>query len=166
MPAERSRTYAWGDPFETVRAAAEVSGLELLRRIMAGELAPPPIADTLDFDLVEVEPGRAVFEGVPAEFHYNPIGVVHAGYAVTLLDSAMGCAFVTTLEPGTSWTTLELKTSFTRALTVDTGRVRCVGSVLHRGRRVSTTEARIVDGRGRLCAHATSTILVLAEPPP
>jgi uncharacterized protein (TIGR00369 family) len=146
-----------------VRAAADASGLELLQWIMAGELPSPPIAETLDFELVEVEEGRAVFAGVPAEFHYNPIGVVHAGYAVTLLDSAMGCAFVTTTEAGTRWTTLELKTSFTRALTVETGRVRCIGSVLHRGRRVSTTEARILDADDRLCAHATSTILVLSE---
>jgi uncharacterized protein (TIGR00369 family) len=110
-----------------------------------------------------VEEGRAVFEGAPAEFHYNPIGVVHAGYTVTLLDSAMGCAFVSTAEAGTLWTTLELKTSFTRALTVDTGRVRVIGTVLNRGRRVTTTEARVEDPQGRLCAHATSTILVLSQ---
>ena len=163
MAHERTRTYSWDDPSEVVRAGARVSGLELLQRIVAGELPPPPIARTLDFDLVEAEPGRAVFEGVPAEFHYNPIGIVHAGFAVTLLDSAMGCAFVTTAAAGTKWTTLELKTSFTRALTADTGRVRCIGSVLHRGRRVSVTEARILDAEDRLCAHATSTILVLAD---
>ena len=163
MASERTRTYSWDDPWEVVRAGAGMSGLELLRRIVAGELPPPPIARTLDFDLVEAEPGRAVFEGVPAEFHYNPIGIVHAGYAVTLLDSAMGCAFVTTAAAGTRWTTLELKTSFTRALTADTGRVRCIGSVLHRGRRVSVTEARILDAEDRLCAHATSTILIPAD---
>ena len=163
MASERTRTYSWDDPWEVVRAGAGVSGLELLRRIVAGELPPPPIARTLDFDLVEAEPGRAVFEGVPAEFHYKPFGIVHAGYAVTLIDSAMGCAFVTTAAAGTRWTTLELKTSFTRALTADTGRVHCVGSVLHRGRRVSVTEARILDAEDRLCAHATSTILVLAD---
>ncbi len=160
--AGRSRSYSWSDPFLVVEAGATASGLEVLRRIVGGQLPPPPIAETLDFDLVEVEEGRAVFQGVPAEFHYNPIGVVHAGYTVTLLDSAMGCAFVTTAEAGTPWTTLDLQTSFTRALTVDTGRVTCTGTVLHRGRRVSTTEARLVDGQGRLCAHATSTILVLA----
>jgi uncharacterized protein (TIGR00369 family) len=161
---DRSRTYSWDDPFTVVQASATASGLDVLRKIVAGELAPPPIAQTLDFDLVEVEHGRVVFEGTPAEFHYNPIGVVHAGYTVTLLDSAMGCAFVSTVEAGTRWTTLELKTNFTHALTVDTGRVRCVGSVLHKGRRVATTEARVEDAEGRLCAHATSTILVLAEP--
>ena len=163
MSGGRSRTYSWDDPFAVVAVGAEQPGLEVLRRIVNGDLPPPPIAMTLDFELVEVEEGRVVFEGVPTEFHYNPIGVVHAGYAVTLLDSAMGCAFVSTADAGTLWTTLELKTSFTRALTVDTGRVRCIGTLLHRGRRVSTTEARLEDAQGRLCAHATSTILVLAE---
>jgi len=166
VAADRTRTYAWDDPFAVVRAGATASGLEVLKRIVEGQLPPPPIARTLDFDLVQVEPGRAVFEGVPAEFHYNPIGVVHAGYTVTLLDSAMGCAFVTTAEAGTRWTTLELKTSFTRALTIDTGRVRCVGTVLRRGRRVSLTEARVLDAEDRLCAHATSTILVVDDPGP
>jgi uncharacterized protein (TIGR00369 family) len=161
--AERTRTYSWSDPFAVVAAGGTLSGLEVLQKIIDGDLPPPPIAQTLDFDLVEVDRGRAVFESVPAEFHYNPIGVVHAGYTVTLLDSAMGCAFVTTAEAGTRWTTLELKTSFTRALTVETGRVTVVGSVLHRGSRVTTTEARVEDSEGRLCAHATSTILVLDQ---
>lgn len=161
MSEGRTRTYSWLDPFAVVEAGARLSGIDLLRKIVTGELPPPPIADTLDFALVEVEDGRAVFEAVPAEFHYNPIGVVHAGYTVTLLDSAMGCAFVSTADAGTLWTTLELKSSFTRALTVDTGRVRVTGTVLHRGRRVTTTEARVEDSAGRLCAHATSTILVL-----
>jgi uncharacterized protein (TIGR00369 family) len=163
MAVERTRNYSWADPLLVVEAGARLPGLEVLRKIMDEELPPPPIAATLDFDLVEVEEGRAVFEGAPAEFHYNPIGVVHAGYTVTLLDSAMGCAFVSTAEAGTLWTTLELKTSFTRALTVDTGRVRVIGTVLNRGRRVTTTEARVEDPQGRLCAHATSTILVLSQ---
>jgi uncharacterized protein (TIGR00369 family) len=160
---DRTRKYSWSDPFEIVEAGMSLPGIEVLRKIRDGELPPPPIAATLDFDIVEVDAGWSVFEGVPSEFHYNPIGVVHAGYMVTLLDSAMGCAFVTTADAGTRWTTLELKASFTRALTVDTGRVRVMGTVLHRGRRVSTTEARVEDGQGRLCAHATSTILVLSE---
>ena len=128
----------------------------------SGELPPPPIAETLGFRLVEASHGHAVFECEPAEFHYNPIGIVHAGLAMTLMDSAMGLAFVTTIETGAGWTTLELKANFTRALTTDTGVVRCIGSVVHPGRRVATTEARIEDRKGRLCAHGTSTILVLA----
>jgi uncharacterized protein (TIGR00369 family) len=159
----RTRTYSWEDPLASLEqmAGSGLNGLDAIGKIMTGDIPPPPIANTLDFRLVEVERGRVVFECEPAEFHYNPIGVVHAGLAVTLLDSAMGCAFVTTLDPLVGWTTLELKTNFTRALTKDTGTVRCVGTMVHPGRRVATTEARIEDAQGRLCAHATSTILVL-----
>jgi uncharacterized protein (TIGR00369 family) len=137
------------------------SGLELMQLMAKGDIPPPPIANTLGFRLVEAERGHALFECEPAEYHYNPIGIVHAGLAMTLMDSAMGLAFVTTLDEPVAWTTLEVKCNFTRALTVDTGRVRCTGSVIHAGRRVATTEARIEDGAGRLCAHGTSTILVL-----
>jgi uncharacterized protein (TIGR00369 family) len=157
----RTRTYSWEDPIAALGEMAGFTGLEAMQRIMAGEHPPPPIANTLDFRLTEVERGRVVFECEPAEFHYNPIGVAHAGLAVTLLDSAMGCAFVSTLDPLAAWTTLELKANFTRALTMDTGTIRCTGTVVHPGRRVATTEARIADAQGRLCAHATSTILVL-----
>ncbi len=162
MGEERSRTYSWEDPVAALDRAAGLSGLEVMRRMAAGELPQPPIARTLGFRLVEAEHGRAVFECEPAEFHYNPIGTVHAGLASTLLDSAMGCAFVTTRDAGVDWTTLELKANFTRPLTVETGLVRCVGTVVHPGRTVATTEARLEDAGGRLLAHATSTILVLS----
>ncbi len=162
MADERTRTYSWEDPLALHGQMATRSGLEVMQMMAAGELPPPPIAETLGFRLVEAAPGRAVFECEPAEYHYNPIGIVHAGLAMTLMDSAMGLAFVTTIEAGVGWTTLELKANFTRPLTVDTGSVRCVGTVIHPGRRVATTEARLEDGEGRLCAHGTSTILVLA----
>jgi uncharacterized protein (TIGR00369 family) len=161
---DRTRTYSWEDPLALSDVMAGRSGLELMQLMTSGELPPPPIANTLDFRLAEVDRGRVVFECEPAEFHYNPIGVVHAGLAMTLMDSAMGCAFVTTLDEPVGWTTLEVKSNFTRALTKDTGTVRCVGSVVHSGRRVATTEARIEDAQGRLCAHGTSTILVLGDP--
>jgi uncharacterized protein (TIGR00369 family) len=160
---ERRRTHSWEDPQEFLRLAAGLPGLEVMRRMAAGELPQPAIAHTLGFRLVEVETGRAVFEGEPAEYHYNPIGTVHAGFALTLLDSAMGCALVTTLEADTPWTTLEVKANFTRALTSETGLVRCIGTVVHPGRRVATTEARVEDADGRLYAHGTSTILVLGD---
>ena len=159
--SERTRTYSWHDPFALRDTMADRSGLELMQRMAAGEIPPPPIAQTLGFHLVEAERGHAVFECQPAEYYYNPIGMVHAGLAMTLMDSAMGLAFVTTLGEPVGWTTLEVKANFTRALTADTGTVRCTGSVIHPGRRVATTEARIVDSQGRLCAHGTSTILVL-----
>lgn len=158
---DRTRTYTWDDPLASFARVDGLSGMEFIEQLVAGEIPPPPIAQTLGFELVEVAPGRAVFECEPAEFHYNPIGTVHAGLASTLLDSAMGCAFVTTLEPGVGWTTLELKANFTRALSAGMGRVRCVGTVVHAGRTVATTEGRLEDAEGRLCAHGTSTILVL-----
>ena len=161
MDTERTRTYAWDDPFALRDAMAGRSGLELMRMMVAGELPPPPIAKTLGFHAVEAEHGRAVFECEPHEFHYNPIGIVHAGLAMTLMDSAMGLAFVTTLAEPVGWTTLEVKANFTRPLTVETGVVRCTGSVVHPGRRVATTEARVEDAAGRLYAHGSSTILVL-----
>ncbi len=159
--SDRTRTYSWEDPFALRDAMAGSSGLELMQKMVAGVLPPPPIARTLGFRLAEAERGHAVFECEPAEYHYNPIGIVHAGLAMTLMDSAMGLAFVTTLAEPTGWTTLEVKANFTRALTTETGLIRCTGSVIHAGRRVATTESRIEDAQGRLCAHATSTILVL-----
>lgn len=161
--SERTRTYSWEDPREFLRLAAGLSGLEVMQKTVAGELPQAAIASTLGFRLVEVSEGRAVFEGEPAEYHYNPIGTVHAGFALTLLDSAMGCALVTTLPADTPWTTLEVKANFTRALTSETGPVRCIGTVVHPGRRVATTEGRVEDADGRLYAHGTSTILVLSS---
>lgn len=156
------RSHGWTDPYALRDRLAGRSGLDVLRLMAEGDVDQPPIADTLAFRLVEAERGRAVFECEPAEFHYNVIGTAHAGLAVTLMDSAMGCAFVTTLDEGLPWTTLELKANFTRAITVETGLIRCVGTVVHPGRRVATTEARIEDVEGRLYAHGTSTILVLS----
>lgn len=159
--SERTRTYSWEDPFALRDAMAGRSGLALMQAMARGEIPPPPIGATLGFRLVEAERGHAVFECEPAEYHYNPIGSVHAGLALTLLDSAMGLAYVTTLDAPAPWTTLEVKANFTRGMTVDTGTIRCIGSVIHPGRRVITTEARIVDAGQRLLAHGSSTILVL-----
>ncbi len=160
--SERSRTYTWDDPMAFLEGAAGLTGLEVMQKMIAGELAQAPISQTLGFRLVEVAHGHAVFEGDATEYLYNPIGTVHAGFASTLLDSAMGCALMTTLPPATPWTTLELKASFTRAMTSETGTVRCTGSVIHPGRRVVTTEARLEDAERRLLAHGTSTILMLS----
>lgn len=158
--AERSRTYAWDDPLETLSRIQGLPGLEALRRMAVGEVPPPPIAMTLGFGLIEVEEGRATFEIEPAEFHYNPIGVVHGGLAVTLLDSAMGCAVQSTLAAGVAYTTVEVKVNFVRPITSSTGLLRCTGAVVHSGRTVATAEGRVVDTAGKLYAHGTSTLLV------
>ena len=163
MGEQRSRTFSWSDPGDALGAASGLPGLEALRRMISGELPLPPITALMSMRLLEAEPGRVVWEAVPGEEHYNPIGSVHAGFATTLLDSAMGTAFVTIADAGTRWTTLELKANFTRAITAETGPVRCTGTVVHPGRTVVTTEARLEDREGRLLAHATSTILVLRD---
>ena len=91
------------------------------------------MAELLGFKLVEVEPGHAVFEVVPGEQHYNPIGVVHGGLAMTLLDSAMGCAVQTQMPAGSAYATVEAKTNLIRAITSQTGTLRAIGKVLHCG---------------------------------
>jgi uncharacterized protein (TIGR00369 family) len=144
--------------------AITMSGLEALQAIIARRLPAPPIAQLMGFDLVEVEKGRAMFEGIPAFQHYNPLGSVHGGYAATLLDSCMACAVHSTLPKGVGYTTLEFKIGFIRALTVDTGRVRAEGKTISSGRRVATSEGRLIDARGRLLAHGTTTCLVFDLP--
>lgn len=140
---------------------AGLSGLQQLQAAMA-EGRRPGIGDTLDFRLVEIEPGRAVFEGTPSLKVYNPIGVVHGGYAAALLDSACGCAVHAKLEPGWRYTTLELKVAYHRAMTADTGVVRAEGIVLTFGRRAAFAEAKLTDASGKLLASATSSLLVMA----
>jgi uncharacterized protein (TIGR00369 family) len=159
----RSRTITWEDPVTAAQAAAGMSGLEALEAIGDGRLPPPPIAALLGFEPVEVGPGRAVFAATPDESHYNPIGVVHGGLAATLLDSAMGCAVQTTLPAGSGYTTLELKVNFVRAITRDTGPVRCEGRVVHGGTTVATAEGRVIaEDSGKLLAHGTATCLVFS----
>jgi len=121
----------------------------------------PPIGEALGFRLVDAGDGWAAFEGVPGPEHYNPMGIVHGGYAATLLDSACGIAVVTRLEEGQAMTTLELKTSYLKAMTGKTGTVRAEGRVISMGRRVAYSEAKLTDADGRLLATATSTLLVM-----
>ena len=165
MTTERERTYSWGDPMESATAARTAAGVDLLRAVVAGELPGPPIAATLGFDLVEVEPGRVVFAFEPAEQHYNPIGSVHGGVYATLLDSAAGCAVHSMLPAGVGYTSLDLTVKFLRAMTVDTGRVTCVGTVTHLGGRTALAEARLLDAADRLLATAVSSILVIRPQP-
>jgi len=143
-----------------------MTGLELLRAIASGEAAGAPIAELMGFEPVEAEEGRVVFEATPTAQLYNPIGSVHGGFAATLLDSAMGCAVHSTLPEGVGYTTLELKVNYTRAITEDTGRVVCEGTIVHRGGRVATADGRIVAAdSGKLLAHGTTTCLILDGQP-
>jgi uncharacterized protein (TIGR00369 family) len=157
----RTRTVTWQDPMPAARAAAGMSGLEYMRAVASGEVAPPPIAVLLRLGPVEIDEGRVVFEGEPGEEHYNPIGTVHGGYAATLLDSAIGCAVHTTLPAGEGYSTQTLEAKFVRPITTETGTLRCEARVLHRGRRQATAEARVYDPAGKLVAHGTGTCLIL-----
>jgi uncharacterized protein (TIGR00369 family) len=138
---------------------SDLSGLEQLRALIASRRRPP-IAETLDFDLVEVEEGRAVFEARPSPRLYNPIGSVHGGYAATLLDSACGCAVHSRLTAQQAYTTVELKVAYHRPITADTGTLRAEGRIVSFGRKVAWSEGRLTDADGRLYATATSTLLV------
>ena len=149
------------DPREIAARGLQLSGMDYVQAIFAGELPPPPISTLMGFRGVEAEPGRAVFEMEPGPQHYNPIGSVHGGIALTLLDSAMGCAVHTTLEAGVGYTTIEVKTNFVRAITADTGVIRCEGIVIHKGSRVATAEGKLTDVAGKLLAHGTTTCLIL-----
>jgi uncharacterized protein (TIGR00369 family) len=159
--SERTRTYSWHDPLTLVKDAQGRSGLEVMRAIVDGTFPKPPIADTLDYELVEVGEGLAVFEVTPKEFHYNPIGLVHGGLAATLLDSAMGCAIHTTLPASAVYSTIELKVNYIRALTLTTGKVRAEGRVIHVGGRTGVAEARLTGADGKLYAHGTTTCLII-----
>jgi uncharacterized protein (TIGR00369 family) len=141
------------------------SGLQTMQAMLAGELPYPHIMQTLDYHLVLVEQGRAVFQGVPQLMHYNPLGSVHGGWYATLLDSALGCAVHTMLEPGQGYTTAELGIHIVRAASHQSGPLRAVGQVVHSGRQLATAEARIVDAAGKLYAHGSTTCLVFQAPP-
>ena len=139
--------------------APGLTGVEQLRTLMrAGRM--PGIGRSLGFTLVEVDEGRAVFEGDPGPHAYNPIGTVHGGYAATLLDSACGCAVHSRLRADQGYTTLELKIAYHKAMTDRTGPVRAEGRVVSLGRRTGFAEATLKDAAGVLYASATSTLLV------
>jgi uncharacterized protein (TIGR00369 family) len=157
----RTRTITWEDPAAMARAARRMSGLDYLGAILRGDLPGPPIAATLGIVPAELAAGRVAFTLEPAEYHYNPLGAVNGGLTATLCDTALGCAIHSTLPAGTGYTTLELKVSYVRAITRETGIIRGEGRVLHVGGRVALAEARVTDAAGTLYAHATTTCLLL-----
>ncbi len=157
---ERSRTFTWADPATSAAHLGRRGGLELLHAMNNGELPPPPVMQMLGMEGMEVDEGRVTVFMTPREFHYNPLGTVHGGVLATLLDSATGCAVQSTLPAGVGYTSVDLSTKFLRPVTVDSGLLRCEGTVLSRGRRTALAEARLTDASGRLAAHATSTCLL------
>lgn len=143
---------------------AGLTGLEQMQAMLDGRLPYPHIARTLDFSLVELGEGRAVFQGLPQLKHYNPLGTVHGGWYATLLDSAVGCAVHTVMPVGRAYTTAELSVNIVRAASHKSGPLRAIGTVVHAGRQLATAEGRIVGPDGKLYAHATTTCLVFEVP--
>lgn len=136
---------------------ARYTGLQLLERVVAGEYPAPSIAARMNFALVEIEAGRAVFRGLPGERHLNPLGGVHGGWAATVMDSALGCCIHAMLGIGEAFSTAEMKINYTRPITPQTGIATCEGKVVHKGRTLAVSEARLTDGAGRLLAFGTET---------
>src|ERR1700684_2501806 len=157
MLTTASRAYGVADPAE----ARLMTGRAFLQAILDGQLPAPPIAKTLSFWLTEIGDGLAVFEGDAGPHLLNPLGIVHGGWALNLIEKAAGCAAHTLLPAGASYATIETKANFSRPIAKDSGRVRAEGRAIGRGRRIISCEARVVDAKGRLLAHGTSTLMVL-----
>ena len=160
----RSRTVSWHDPAITALGALERSGLETMRAIRDGELPAPPIAQLMQFDIVDLAEGRVEFSCVLDESVYNPIGVVHGGLVCTLLDTVAGCAVHTTLPQGMAYTSIELKVNYLRAVHAHSGPLTAVGTVVKPGRRVAFSEGEVRDSAGRVVATASSSLLVFPIP--
>ena len=139
-------------------------GLAVLQDMLEGKLPAANFAATLDFLLVQVAEGAAVFQGRPSARFFNPMGGIHGGWYATLLDSASGCAVHTTLQPGRVYTTLELKMNLVRAIGADVQLVRAEGRTIHVGRQTATAEARLIGPDGKLYAHASTTCLFFDLP--
>jgi uncharacterized protein (TIGR00369 family) len=148
------------------QAFHDLTGLELLRKILSGELPAPPISRTLSLALVEVEEGRAVFRGLPNPDCLNPIGTIHGGWTATIMDSALACAVQTVLRKGEAFTTTEFKVNLIRPITPETGEVTCEAKVVSRGRTIGVSECRVTDGNGRIMAFGTETCSIFPAPVP
>jgi len=163
--AVRTRLAAGPGPGVPRRAqVAGLSGLEFMQQMLDGKLPHAAIAVPMDFVVIEVAPGRAVFQGTPGPHLLNPLGTVHGGWFATLLDSALGCAVHTLMPPGRGYTTAELGVNMVKAITLKVPRVRAEARVIHCGRQLATAEARLVGADGTLYAHATTTCLVFDLP--
>jgi uncharacterized protein (TIGR00369 family) len=141
---------------------AHMSGLDILRGMIAGTVPVPPFAATTSIWLVTAENGKVIFEGEPKPAFYNPLGSIHGGWTAGIMDSVMACAVHSTLEPGEAYTTLEFKLHFCRPILPSTGIVRAEGIVLSRGRRAATSEGKLYDSSGKLLAHGTESCMIFS----
>lgn len=158
--ARKTRSYEYAEANFDVASAMTLSGLDYMRALASGALgARPSMIDTLGMSApLDLDHGKAAMEAEPADFLLNPMGTVHGGFAATLLDSVMGIAVHTALEPAFGYTTVELKVNFTRAILPTTSRLRAEGAVIHLGRQMATAEGRIFAlADNKLYAHGSTT---------
>ncbi len=160
-PNLRERTIRFFDPVASADRVKAQSGLGALRAIAAGEIPKAPIAALMNIDIIEVGDGRVVFGGTPDESHYNPLGIVHGGFAMTLFDSALGCAIHTKLPQGVGFVSIDVSVRFIRGLTAATGTVRCEARAIHVGRATAVAEATMVDAQGRLLGTASTACAII-----
>ena len=161
---EQARTVTWHDPAKPAAVGLAMPGIDYLQAMVAGTIPPPPIAQLIEMELVEAEPGRVVFTCRPDESSYNPIGAVHGGLVCTLLDSVAGCALHSTLPAGKGYTSVEIKVSYLKAVRASGGMLTAVGTVVKAGSRVGFTEGVVTDESGAVVATATSTLLLFDLP--
>jgi len=159
-PALRSRTISYTDPPVSAAKIRALSGLDALRAMWSGDIAPPPIGALMNVRIIEVEEVRVVFEGTPDESHYNPLGIVHGGFAMTLFDSALGCAIHTMLPAGVGYASLDVNVRFIRGLTAASGPVRCEAKAIHVGRATAVAEATMFDTDARLIGTSSTTCAI------
>lgn len=160
MDTNRTRTFSWKDPVEALEEAKKLSGYEYLKCVYEGKLALAPVMQTIGSRVVSVEKGQVVFELKGEEFHYNPIGSVHGGIISTILDSAMGCSLLSTLEQGEGFTSLDLKVNFLRKITAATSPLVTKTKFIHVGRTTAYLECELLDAEGKLYAHAVSNCII------
>ncbi|HYC03948.1 MAG TPA: PaaI family thioesterase [Azospirillaceae bacterium] len=160
-PTWKTRSYGWDAARPDLRELVSLPGIEIIQRMIDGRLPAPSIAATIGMGPVEVEEGRVVFEGRPGDHLLNPLGGIHGGFAATLLDSVLGCAVHTTLAPGFTYGTVELKVNYVRGLSHKSGPVLAEGKVIHVGRSIATAEARLYGKEdGKLYAHGSTTCFI------
>lgn len=160
----KTRTFNYGEFYEAIQLSKNLNGLEYLEGMQNGEIPEAPAVTALEIKINEIAFGKANFEFIPQDFHYNAVGTVHGGVISTILDTAMGCTLLSTLTSELTFTTLELKINFIKAVTNKTGKMIAVGKIIHAGRTTAIIEASLIDGNGKIYAHGTSTCLIMKKP--
>jgi uncharacterized protein (TIGR00369 family) len=157
---QQSRTVTWHDPTPTVARGLSMPGIDYLKAMIARELPPPPMARLMQFDLVDVEPGKVVVTCEPDASMYNPNGAIHGGLVCTVLDSVAGLALHSTLPAGKGYTSIEIKVNYLKPVRLDAGPLSATGTVVKSGARVGFAEGVVTDASGKVVATATSTLLI------